>query len=155
MHAQNTLDLSFFAQMLGNGCISGAVQLELTPIAALLSTLLPFNIQVDRESSKSTVINANNISIYDLSLILPQLKLNCLRFLSSLLRSSSLSLSKIGTGVLRPLSVLLAMPSPSVDLTASTLACFSQATSCFPTLLPRVAIGGIIPFVTAVTLISQ
>jgi len=103
-----------------------------------MNAVLPLYVQVEREDSRSTVVNSCGVSTADLALVLPQLKLHTLRLLSALLRVPHLGLSKVGSALIRPLSSVLATPTSSQREIAAALHCFSQAGACFPTLLPKV-----------------
>lgn len=130
--------------MLSTGCVSGAVQLDLSLLVSLFAAVIPLTIQLEREEIKATVVNSFGISTFDLCVILPKLKLQCLLLIMVLLRSPVVTLSKAATGIIRPLSNLLVLPCSSTALLMTALQCFGQAAACFPTSLPTVGQSGLV-----------
>ena len=120
--------------MLNVGLTSGAAQIDYFPIINLFRAVLPYTLHLNMEESKSLIPSANGLSIYDVALILPKIKLRSLSLMSCILRSPPASLSKIGTGILQPLSSLIQLPRSTKILFTSMMSCFGQAVSCFPTL---------------------
>ena len=109
--------------MLTIGCVSGAVQVNLRPLSAIIGTVLPLTIYFGREDSHCTVINESGISSLDFALILPQLKLSTLNVISALLLYPFCTLSKIASEIIVPVSNLIAMQSTSKMVLEASLVC--------------------------------
>ena len=122
--------------MLSMGLTSGAVQIDYSPLLNIFGSVLPYKALLRKEDSKSMVPSANGLSIYDLVLVLPQIKLRCLSLLSVILRSPAPGLSKIGSGIIKPLSSLIRLPKATKILMTSAISCFGQAIGCFQSLAP-------------------
>ena len=129
--------------MLSCGCLCGGVQIDLQALTTLFGAVLPLSVPLEREESRSTIINSSGISNVDLALILPVLKRQTLRCMSALMKSPRLTLSKAASGIIRPLCSLLALPCASDALQADTFGCFTQAAGCFPTLVPTIGSVGV------------
>ena len=115
--------------MLNVGLTSGAAQIDYFPIINLFRAVLPYTLHLNMEESKSLIPSANGLSIYDVALILPKIKLRSLSLMSCILRSPPASLSKIATGILQPLSSLIQLPRSTKILFTSMMSCFGQAVS--------------------------
>ena len=122
--------------MLSLGLTSGAAQVNYSFILNMFRSVLPYNPSINKEDSKLLVPIANDMSTYDIVLILPQIKLRCLSLMSVVFRSPAPGLSKMGSGILYPLSSLICLPYTTKLLMTAAISCFGQAAACFPSLIP-------------------
>ncbi len=118
--------------MLSYGVSNTLISIEISVFLQVISSVLTCSTHnVASSDSKAMIENKNGISVVHLSIVSPQLKLNCLVIITELLQIHHSSLLPIGNTLVTLISPMLAAPNMAL------LKCYQLLCASFPTIIVK------------------